>query len=117
MFDERRRSIRFGPQGWKSFLLELLIYRTTFVVGRMVAVTEYATYIARLFLTRAKGCRMRSGTFDASWLLVTKVFRVPISLTIGTLGDVSFKIGGFKLNFALLKEFNLENVFVIGGGF
>ena len=98
-------------------MLEFFVYRTTFVVGRVVAVTKHATYFAGFFFAGANGCRVKSGTFDASRLLVAKVFGVSVALTIGTLGNISCRIGGFKLNFTLLEVFNLEYFFVVGGRF
>jgi hypothetical protein len=46
---------------------------------------------------------------------MTKVFGVPIPLTVGTLCDVSRVLRQLEFDFALLKKFNLKNVFVIWG--
>jgi hypothetical protein len=37
-----------------------------------------------------------------------------ITLAIGTLRNISFVVRRFKFDFALLKEFHLEDVFVVG---
>jgi hypothetical protein len=42
---------------------------------------------------------------------------VSIALAIGTLGDGSCLLGSFKFNLTLLKEFNIEYIFVVRGGF
>jgi hypothetical protein len=40
-----------------------------------------------------------------------------ITLAIGTLRDISFVVSRFKFDLALLKEFHLEDVFVVGSRF
>jgi hypothetical protein len=44
---------------------------------------------------------------------VAKILGVPVSLTIGTLRDISAVPGRFKLSFALLQEFNIKYVLVV----
>jgi hypothetical protein len=46
---------------------------------------------------------------------VARIPGVPVSLTIGTLRDISGVPGRFKLNFALLQEINVKDVLVIWG--
>jgi hypothetical protein len=46
---------------------------------------------------------------------VAKILGVPVSLTIGTLRDISGVPGRFKLNCALLQEFNVKDVLVVWG--
>jgi hypothetical protein len=46
---------------------------------------------------------------------VAKILDMPVSLAIGTLCDISGVPGQFKLNFALLQEFNIKGVLVVWG--
>jgi hypothetical protein len=55
-----------------------------------------------------------TSTFHTPGLEVAKIFGVLVSLTIGTLRNISGVPGWFKLNSALLEEFNVENVIVWG---
>jgi hypothetical protein len=40
-----------------------------------------------------------------------------IALAVGTLRNISFVVGRFKFDSALLKVFDLKDVFVVGSGF
>jgi hypothetical protein len=53
--------------------------------------------------------------FDAPGLEVTKIFRVPVALAIGTLWYVSGVVGRLKLDSALLQEFNFKDCLIIWG--
>jgi hypothetical protein len=46
---------------------------------------------------------------------VAKILGVPVSLTIGTLRDISGVPGQFKPNFGLFQEFNVKDVLVVWG--
>jgi hypothetical protein len=76
------------PQGLICFLLEVFIIRISLVVCRVIAVAEYTPYSAGAFLTWALASRVVTSAFNASGLEVTKMFRVPITLTVGTLWNV-----------------------------
>jgi hypothetical protein len=47
---------------------------------------------------------------------MTEVLRMPVTLAVRALRNVSFGIRGFKFNFALLEEFYLEDFFLLGTG-
>jgi hypothetical protein len=109
--------IWFRSEGWVGFQLKFLVYLTAFVIGGMIAIAENTSDVTRFFCTGTERSLMRAGAFDASGLLMAKVFSVTVALAVCALRDVSFGIGGFKCDFTLLKEFYLEDVFVVGGRF
>jgi hypothetical protein len=82
--------------------LEIFIDCTALVVGRVISIAENTLDITRAFLARAFACRVITSTFHTPRLEVAKILGVPVSLTIGTLRDISGVPGRFKLNFALL---------------
>jgi hypothetical protein len=71
------------------FLLEVFVDRASLVVGRVIAVPEDTPYSSRAFLTWALASRVVTSAFNASGLQVIKIFCVPITLTVGTLWNVS----------------------------
>jgi hypothetical protein len=60
---------------------------------------------------------MGSCAFDTSWLEMAEVLSMTITLTIRTLRNVSFVIGGFEFDFTLLKMFYFKDIFVVRSRF
>jgi hypothetical protein len=56
-----------------------------------------------------------AGAFNTARLEMTKIFGVPVSLTIGTLRDVTRVFGWFKADFTALQEFHLIYGLIVGG--
>jgi hypothetical protein len=81
----------------------------------MISIAEGTPDFTRAFLVRALARRVVTSTFHTPRLEVAKILGVPVSLTIGTLRDFSGVPGRFKLNFALLQEFNIKDVLVVWG--
>jgi hypothetical protein len=81
----------------------------------VISITEYPPDITRAFLVRALSRRVATSAFHVPRLEVAKILDVAVSLTTGTLRDISGVPGGFKQNFALLQEFNVIDVLVVWG--
>jgi hypothetical protein len=73
--------------------LEVFLDRTSLIVGRVIDVAEDTPYSTRAFLTWALASRVVTSAFNASGLEVTKIFGVPITLTVGTLRAWAVRIG------------------------
>jgi hypothetical protein len=58
-----------------------------------------------------------SSAFDTPRLEMAEVLRMTTALPVGTLRNISFVVGRFKFDSALLKIFDLKNVFVVGSRF
>jgi hypothetical protein len=50
------------------------------------------------------------GAFDTPRLEVEEVLRMTIALAVGTLRNISFVVGRFKFDSALLKVFDWEQI-------
>jgi hypothetical protein len=56
--ERRLTKIVFVSEGWVGFLLELFVYRATFIIGWMVAATEGTFDIFRSFLSVTEMCEV-----------------------------------------------------------
>jgi hypothetical protein len=65
---EGGRSILFDSERGVGLLLQVLVDRTSFVIGGVVAITENAAYCTRPVLAVVIEGQMITGTFDAMWV-------------------------------------------------
>jgi hypothetical protein len=66
LLDEGGRSILFDSERGVGLLLQILVDRTSFVIGRVVAIVENTAYCIRPVLAVEIEGQMISGAFDAT---------------------------------------------------
>jgi hypothetical protein len=106
-------SILFKAQRGVGPPLQVLVDRTALVIGWMVTITENTVDCTRTVLSLAMEGQVITGAFDATWMQVAVVFCVPTALAISALDNLSFMPWRFKLNFTLLKVFNIEYILIV----
>jgi hypothetical protein len=66
LLDEGGRSILFDSARGVGLLLQVLVDRTSFVIGAMVSIAENTAYCTRPVLSMAIEGQMNTGAFDAT---------------------------------------------------
>jgi hypothetical protein len=113
LLNEGGGSILFEVERGVGLPLQVLVDRTALVIGGVFAITENTADCTRTVLSLAMEGQVVTGAFDATRMSVAVVFCVLIALAISALGNLSFMPWRFKLNFTMLKEFNIEYILIV----
>lgn len=110
---EKGVCLQIFSERWKRSLLQVFVDGAAFVVGWMVAITEYTCDFVRFLFPLALCSMMVTGVFDTSGTAETISLHMPLLLAFATLRDSSFCPRWFEFNFGVMQGLNEVDVFVV----